>query len=445
MARLAYHASQISPDKPSQFETQEGYRIYKNVPICRTGFQEYVGSEIKKNPTYDPAWNIGDDDVVKVYRPVDEVTDPVTLASFEGKSVLDEHPPEHIAIVHTENDYEYSKGHVQNVRIGPMLTDGETPLIADLYVKHLALNDKIDSGIREVSSGYIFKLGRMQDGTLVMTKIRGNHVAVVPKGRAGSEISIRDAARPEIKKEKYKVKNLRHLIGLGLKEYGKDASPEEFAEAAARVGAAHDAAPADKGTAGVALDSAAIQTMIDKSQDALIAKLKTVMAKDAMPDLEEVNDCDKSAIGDADDDEDDDEEKKKKKEAAANDDANVLELEGDEKGDSVLNALGGASDSAKFLKAIKPAVAASKDKAVRDAYNALVRATRGEAPHGNSAYDKLARSRSEAHDKAASHGKDAGAPNAEPDIDPMNFFVGKSFADGQKAYDQYLEKKRAAA
>ena len=92
--RLSYYASLVT-GKVSQFETPgEGYRIYKDVPIARTGSQQYLGREIKKNPGYKPEWGIADDEIVTVYRPIEEVTAPETLASFEGKSVLDEHPPD---------------------------------------------------------------------------------------------------------------------------------------------------------------------------------------------------------------------------------------------------------------------------------------------------------------------------------------------------------------
>jgi hypothetical protein len=44
----AYYASRISPN---QFETPtEGYRICRSVRICRTGYQDYLGTELKKYP-----------------------------------------------------------------------------------------------------------------------------------------------------------------------------------------------------------------------------------------------------------------------------------------------------------------------------------------------------------------------------------------------------------
>lgn len=123
MAKLAYYASPV-PDKDTWFETPEGYRIFRNVPICRTGSQIYYGRELKRNVGYDSIWDLKDDQQYEVFRPLDEVTAPAVLASFEGKSVLDEHPPDK-ALVDALDEYEgVSQGHMQNVRIGLPLPDG---------------------------------------------------------------------------------------------------------------------------------------------------------------------------------------------------------------------------------------------------------------------------------------------------------------------------------
>jgi Uncharacterized protein conserved in bacteria (DUF2213) len=191
----AYYASRISPN---QFETPtEGYRICRSVRICRTGYQDYLGTELKKHPSYDPAWNLEDDRTYKVFRPLDEVTSAATIASFDGKSIVDEHPPAHMApgsLVTIDNERDLTCGHMQNVRVGPALGTGEVPLIADLHVKDGDLIDKIDAGIRDVSCGYTYTLKRLANGTFIQTNIRGNHIAVVPQGRAGADISIQDSA-----------------------------------------------------------------------------------------------------------------------------------------------------------------------------------------------------------------------------------------------------------
>ena len=83
MAR-AYYGSRISAHL---IETPEGYLVCKNVPIARTGVQDYRGSEF------------GADEPEQLYhvtRPQNEVFSPAAVASFEGKPVVDEHPDEDV-------------------------------------------------------------------------------------------------------------------------------------------------------------------------------------------------------------------------------------------------------------------------------------------------------------------------------------------------------------
>ena len=144
--RITYYASKL-PDKDTWFQTDEGYRIYKNVPIARTGSQEYLGREIKKNPGYDSMWDIKDDEIVTVWRPLEEVTAAETLASFEGKSTLDEHPPDPQVLIDALDEYDsVSMGHVTNVRVGETLEDGDTSIVADLWVKHPDLIVRLTAG-----------------------------------------------------------------------------------------------------------------------------------------------------------------------------------------------------------------------------------------------------------------------------------------------------------
>ena len=60
---LAYYGYTISPN---QIETGEGFLICKNVPIARTGTQDYLGSELGLSG--------GDSDrIIEVIRSPDEV------------------------------------------------------------------------------------------------------------------------------------------------------------------------------------------------------------------------------------------------------------------------------------------------------------------------------------------------------------------------------------
>lgn len=222
---LAYYGTDISPN---QTETQEGFLICRNVPIARTGTQDYLARELQLD---------GDPErTILVNRLPEDVFETATLASFEGKPVTDGHPPENVS---PENYAAYAKGHVQNVR-----KQGDY-IVADLYVNDAALASDIRNAVkREVSCGYLCNYE--PDGTgYKQTHIRGNHVAVVPKGRAGATVAIKDAA-PEAEKGRKKMSDFWKSVLTAFGMAAKDASPEELDTMVTTTAKALDAAPAEK-------------------------------------------------------------------------------------------------------------------------------------------------------------------------------------------------------
>lgn len=114
---------------------------------------------------------------VTVRRYPEDVFDAAAMASFEGKDVTAGHPAESVG---PANHAAYSRGHVQNVR-----REGEY-LTADLLIKDAALISDIRNGVvREVSCGYHCRYV-MEGDHYRQQDIRGNHVAVVPRGRRSS-------------------------------------------------------------------------------------------------------------------------------------------------------------------------------------------------------------------------------------------------------------------
>ena len=219
---LAYYGDRISPHMT---ESPEGYLICHDVPIARTGPQEYLARELALD---------GDPErVVSVDRRPEDVFEAATLASFEGKPVTDEHPPENVG---PENFAAYTKGHVQNVRrVGKHI-------VGDLYINDAVLASEVKNGAkREVSCGYLCEY--VPDGAgYRQTKIRGNHVAVVPRGRAGREGAIQDAAAQAEKGNIMKDFRKRLLSLFG--QAAKDATPEKLEEMARTTADALDAEPA---------------------------------------------------------------------------------------------------------------------------------------------------------------------------------------------------------
>ena len=233
MPKLKYFGSHISDNI---VKTDEGYIICKNVPIARTGWQTYAGRELGEETQKEH--DIGDDTKVKVYRSPEEVFHPDCIASFEAKTVTDQHPTDG-RFVDDKNYKELLRGHAQNVRRGGEIDgEGNEALLADLLIQDKELVREVLEDIkREVSCGYDYKLRLRSDGNFEQYDIRGNHVAVVPKGRAGDKVRINDAAPANTTKESpVAVKPTgmsfsKFLTGLGLRHYATDASPEETAEA----------------------------------------------------------------------------------------------------------------------------------------------------------------------------------------------------------------------
>ena len=166
--------------------TREGYLAVR-AKAARSGVYDYLGSEVDPEGKHFAA-----DQVVKVYRPADEVFAKQSVHSFLLKPITEDHPSEAVT---ADNWRQHAKG----VNAGAM-RDGEH-LAFDLVVMDASAIQAIENGKKELSNGYACKLdigdGVTPDGTeynAVQRDIVGNHVALVPKGRAGPECRIGDAA-----------------------------------------------------------------------------------------------------------------------------------------------------------------------------------------------------------------------------------------------------------
>lgn len=229
----AYYGSRISENMT---KTPEGFLICHNVPIARTGTQQYLAKEI--NPNYE-----GDgDDIVTVYRLPEEVFDKATIASFEGKVFTDEHPN---SWVNYDNASLFTKGVATNVRRGK--DEEDDLLLADIIVYDKQVVDKIlgDMGTkkREISCGYECNYVKHKDG-YKQTNIIGNHVSLVNAARAGERVAIKDSLEDKNKsnfeRRKYSMANYKlpskkptssvtdFLKAVGLKAVVQDSEPEDI-------------------------------------------------------------------------------------------------------------------------------------------------------------------------------------------------------------------------
>lgn len=174
----------LTLDAPKR--TKDGFLAVR-AKAARTGVYQYSGREVDP----DNAHGLRDKAVVNVLRDENTVFDTAAVQSFIGKPVTDDHPTQ---AVNRDNWRDHARGTIMGA-----LRDGEY-LAFDLLLTDGPTIDKVDAGKRELSNGYGAELEfgqfKAADGTVCdarQSKITGgNHVALVDRGRAGSECAIKD-------------------------------------------------------------------------------------------------------------------------------------------------------------------------------------------------------------------------------------------------------------
>lgn len=161
--------------------------------FARTGIQLYSAGELgmrDRKPT----------DVIRVWRPAEEVFSADSMASFELVPVTDDHPADMVTV---DNAKELTHGVTGDTvtRVGDN-TKGRITLMTRTAI------DKLLSGKEELSNGYDCDLewtpgtvpaGQRDAGLsydAIQRNIRGNHVAMVDAGRCGAECRILDREPP---------------------------------------------------------------------------------------------------------------------------------------------------------------------------------------------------------------------------------------------------------
>lgn len=174
----------LTLDKPRR--TSDGYLAVR-AKAARTGVYQYAGIEVDPDNKH----GLRDQALVNVLRDDATVFDAKAVQSFIGKPVTDDHPSEAVT---KDNWREHARGTIMGA-----LRDGDY-LAFDLLLTDASAIDKLDAGKRELSNGYGADLEfgdfTAADGTkcpVRQSKITGgNHVALVDRGRAGSECRIAD-------------------------------------------------------------------------------------------------------------------------------------------------------------------------------------------------------------------------------------------------------------
>lgn len=244
--------------------------------IGRTGVQTYRDAETGRPR--------------REYRPPAEVFAPRVLDALRGAPLTLGHPSaRHDGSVRAETFSELSIGHVgEDVR-----ADGKF-LASTVQVSAARGIERVESGETELSMGYDLDLemvsGVSPEGEpydAIQRNIRPNHVALVPKGRAGAEVALRlDANDNETDEEQPPMK-----IKIAGVEY-EAGSPEAIAAQTAlekRLDAADAETKRLRGAQSRALRETAKRIGIESRADADDQSVMTDAIKKIAPDVDVSN------------------------------------------------------------------------------------------------------------------------------------------------------------
>ena len=182
MAASQLHAVAVrydiaSPTRPPR--KRPGGTLVADAHLTRTGVFSYRNNDGSER---------------REYRPESEVFDPDSMESFEQLPLTNDHPPE--GEVTSENAKLLSVG-----TTGDTVRRDGMHLASRIVVLDAAAVKLVEQGKRQLSCGYTCDLDETPGTTpggerydAVQRNIRGNHVAIVSEGRAGTARVRMDAA-----------------------------------------------------------------------------------------------------------------------------------------------------------------------------------------------------------------------------------------------------------
>jgi len=232
-----------------------------------------------------------------------EVFNPDSMQSFEDCSLTNDHPREPL---NSKNTQKYSCGHIRNVKQDEEFLASRVTITAHDAIKAAQAGKKeLSCGYNcdlEIEPGVTSGIDGIPDGLrydAIQRNIRGNHLAIVSRGRAGSDASLRLDADdrvmvdettikpeqltllPEVKTMKFKIDGIEYEIEDGpaaqavVKIIAHNdeliSKSAEGEKAVATEKARADKAEEDRDAANKARDDAASPDAISKAVSARVA------------------------------------------------------------------------------------------------------------------------------------------------------------------------------
>ena len=237
--------------------TDEGFLIVKDNKLARSGILEYLPEELGL-----PSNGQG---MIKIFRDPVDLFDEKVLESFKSKTVTLQHPSKFVDSKNLENRVGWSKDDIRqegDYILGSIVVDSQEGI------------DAIEKGTAEISLGYeadVVAMDGVYNGeryTHIFKDMKGNHIAIVDRGRNGSMCKISDKKTKE-------GKNMKKIIHDGV----------EF-EASEQIAQVFDKLTAERDTykASISDMEEKVSDMEEKLEDAEEKKKEAEEAKAKMED-----------------------------------------------------------------------------------------------------------------------------------------------------------------
>lgn len=186
-----------------------GFWSIENNPISKEGVFPYLGRQISSE--------LEPDKIYYVYRPAEELENEETVESFNAVPFIDEH--EMLGEGFTKYDDRPAGGVLYNVKADNGILRGDFKIYSE------NLKDEIANGKKELSLGYLcdYELSKGvwqgQRYDAIQKNIRGNHIALVERGRMGSDVRVYDKAITMDKLDVCCDMTEQEKIGIVMKEF----------------------------------------------------------------------------------------------------------------------------------------------------------------------------------------------------------------------------------
>jgi hypothetical protein len=213
---------------PTKRSLTDGGQMLVPCKFARTGSQKYLAGQVFTTKALLDQEGLKANDIIDLHRDEDTVFAVDSMESFRSAPVTLGHPKDDngkpVAVT-SENSKDLQVGVLEGMPVRD-----EDSLGGTLVLTAQAAIDALESGTEELSAGYgcdIVKLGKKY----YQRNVRANHIAIVPKGRAGASCRMSDEALAV--KEDDAAYDKEELI-MGTKVEMEHTSDEEEAEVIAK-------------------------------------------------------------------------------------------------------------------------------------------------------------------------------------------------------------------